>query len=64
MNKKKAAIVDDNKNLSVIDLTTKEVIFSEMGVDGVGFNCDFEEIIAYSGKGLLFVKCSNHPPLN
>lgn len=64
MNKRKAAIVDDNKNLSVVDLTTKEVIFSEMGVDGVSFNCDFEDIIAYSGKGLLFVKCANHPPLN
>ena len=64
MNKRKAAIVDENRNLSVVDLTTKEVIFSEMGVDGVAFNCDFEDLIAYSGKGLLFVKCSTFPPLN
>jgi intraflagellar transport protein 122 len=64
MNKRKCSIVDDNRNLSVVDLTTKEVLFSEMGVDGVAFNCDFEDLIAYSGKGLLFVKCSTFPPLN
>jgi intraflagellar transport protein 122 len=64
MNKRKVAIVDANRNLSVVDLTTKEVIFSEMGVDGVSFNCDFEDLIAYSGSGLLFVKCANFPPLN
>lgn len=64
MNKRKVAIVDDNRNLSVVDLSTKEVIFSEMGVDGVAFNCDFEDLIAYSGGSLLFVKCANFPPLN
>ena len=64
MNKKKAAIVDDNRNLSVVDLNTKEVLFSEMGVDGVAFNCDFEDLIAYSGKELLFVKCASFPALN
>ena len=64
MNKKKVAIVDDNHNLTVIDLITRDVVFSEMGVDGVSFNCDFEDLIAYSGKGLLFVKCSTFPALN
>ena len=64
MTKRKIAIVDENKNLSVIDVTTKEVLFSEMGVDGVAFNCDFEDLVAYSGNGLLFVKCAAFPPLN
>ena len=36
---------------------TKEILFGEMGVEGVAFNEDFEDLIAYSGKGLLFVKC-------
>lgn len=28
-----------------------------MSVEGVAFNEDFDDLIAYSGKGLLFVKC-------
>ena len=64
MNKKRAAIVDDNRNLQVIDLISKEILFGEMGVDGVSFNCDFEDLIAYSGNGLLFVKCASFPSLN
>lgn len=64
MSRRKVAIVDDNKNLTVIDVTTKEVLFSEMGAEGAAFNCDFEDLVAYSGNGLLFVKCANFPSLN
>jgi intraflagellar transport protein 122 len=63
-NKRKLAIVDANKNLQVIDSVTKEVLFAEMGVEGASFNCDFDDLIAYSGNGLLFVKCSNFPSVN
>ena len=43
---------------------SKEILFSEMGVDGAAFNCDFEDLIAYSGGQLLFVKCANFPALS
>jgi intraflagellar transport protein 122 len=43
---------------------TKEVLFAEMGVESAAFNCDFDELVAYSGNGLLFVKCSNFPSVN
>lgn len=33
-------------------------------MEGVAFNEDFEDLIAYSGKGLLFIKCLQFPPLN
>lgn len=62
--KRKLAIVDANKNLQVIDSVTKEVLFAEMGVESASFNCDFDDLIAYSGNGLLFVKCSTFASVN
>lgn len=40
------------------------MLFGEMSVEGVAFNQDFEDLIAYSGKGLLFFKCIAFPALN
>lgn len=63
-NKSKLAIVDDSKNLTVFDMNTKEQIFHEMNITSVAFNFDFDDMIAYSGNEMLFVKTSNHPALN
>lgn len=35
-----------------------------MNVEGVAFNLDFEDLIAYSGKGILFFKCISFPALS
>jgi intraflagellar transport protein 122 len=43
------ALVDTNSNLTVWDLTLKKQMFSEMNVDSVAFNLDFEHLLCYSG---------------
>ncbi|CAD8070453.1 unnamed protein product [Paramecium primaurelia] len=62
--KRKLALIDGNQNLQVLDTITKEVVFGEMSVEGVAFNEEFEDLIAYSGKGLLFIKCLAFQALN
>jgi len=58
-NKRKLAVVDDNSNLSVYDLITKELLFTEMNVSSVSWNNELDELIAYSGKGYLYIKTGN-----
>lgn len=55
------AIVDDNANLTVIDLHTKETLFQEMNVNSVAWNMEIEGNLAYSGNGLLFIKSGLFP---
>ena len=64
LDKKKLAIVDENKNLTVIDLVSKEIIQSEMNVMAVSWNTHFNDLLAYSGKDMIFIKASNHPALS
>ena len=59
--KTKLAVVDDS-NLSVYDLVTKDLIFTEMNVTSVAWNTDLDDILAYSGNGMLFIKTGNIPP--
>jgi len=58
-NKRKLAVVDDNNNLSVYDLVTKELLFTEMNVTSVVWNNELDELLAYSGKGYLYIKTGN-----
>ena len=59
--KRKLAVVDDNNNLSVYDLVTKELLFTEMNVNSVAWNNELDELLAYSGKGYLYIKTGNLP---
>lgn len=34
-----------------------------MNVESCSFNSDFNDMIAYSGNEMLFIRTSNHPPL-
>ena len=63
IDKKKLAIVDLNNNLTVIDVVSKEVLFTEMNVTSCAWNSDFNDLIAYSGQDMLFIKASNHQSL-
>ena len=60
--KTKLAVVDDNNNLSVYDLITKDLLYNEMNVTSVAWNTDVDDILAYSGNGVLFIKTGNIPP--
>ena len=57
------AIVDLNNNLTVIDVVSKEVLFTEMNVTSCAWNSDFNDLIAYSGQDMLFIKAGNHQSL-
>jgi intraflagellar transport protein 122 len=63
LNKRNLAFVDDNKNLTVLDTQTKEIYFTEMNVSSCAFNSDFNDMLAYSGNDMIFIKCSNHQAL-
>jgi intraflagellar transport protein 122 len=58
------AFVDKNKNLTVIDVITKETIYQEMNVTSCAFNQDFNDMIAYSGNEMLLIRTGNFPPLS
>jgi len=63
LNKRKLAVVDDNSNLTVYDLVTKETIFQELNVMSVAWNTEMDDLLAYSGAGLLSIKMGNFPPM-
>lgn len=56
------ALVDGNSNLTVWHLLQKKQVFTEMNVDSVAFNLDFEHLLCYSGQGMLFVRCADFAP--
>lgn len=62
LGKTKLAVVDDNSNLSVYDLVTKDLLYTEMNVTSVAWNTDLDDILAYSGNGMLFIKTGTIPP--
>ena len=62
INKRKLAVVDENSNLTVYDTVTKESLFQEMNVTSVSWNTDMDDVLAYSGGGLLSIKMGNFPP--
>lgn len=49
LDRKRLGIVDKNKNLTVYDVFTKEVVLTELGVYSCSFNTKFNDSIAYSG---------------
>ena len=54
-------MVDDNSNLSVYDTLTKELLFQEMNVSSVAWNNEMDELLAYSGKNMLYIKTGDLP---
>ena len=61
-NRDKIAVIDNNNNLTVWELENKKQIYSEMNVDSVSWNSEFNELLSYSGGGMVFVKCSEFSP--
>ena len=53
--------MDELKNLTVYDLVSKQQIFTEMNVSAVSFNCDCEDLLAYSSANMIFIKLNNLP---
>jgi intraflagellar transport protein 122 len=58
----KLAVVDDSSNCLVYSLKTKELLFQEPGANAVSWNSDHEDILCYSGNGMLSIKTGTLPP--
>jgi len=57
----KLAVVDDNNTLLVYDLFTKELLFQEPNANSVSWNTHCEDMLCFSGGGMLSIKASNFP---
>lgn len=63
-NRKKLAIIDDNFDLTTIDLTTKMVSWKNEKAKSIAFNSDVENMIAYWYEGNVYIKTSDFPPIS
>lgn len=63
-NRKKLAIVDDNNDLMVIDIATKNVIWKDEKAKSVSFNSEIEDMIAYWNDGNVYIKTADFPAIS
>ncbi|CAE7873602.1 ift122, partial [Symbiodinium sp. KB8] len=61
MTRKKLAVVDENASCLVFDLETKEQVFKEANANSVAWNTEMEDMLCFSGNGMLSIKTSNFP---
>ncbi|KAJ3403303.1 hypothetical protein HDV05_007909, partial [Chytridiales sp. JEL 0842] len=57
----KLAVVDEHNTCLVYDLRTKELIFQEPNANSVAWNTELEDMLCYSGNGILNIKAGNFP---
>ncbi|KAL9653142.1 hypothetical protein ABK040_006358 [Willaertia magna] len=61
MTRRKLALVDQNNDLIVYDLKEKKYIYQEKNAEGVAWNSEHENMLCYSGNGVLNIKTENFP---
>ena len=59
--RKKIAIVDDSSNCYVYDIDSKELLFREPNADSVAWNTEMEDMLCFSGNGMLSIKTGSYP---
>eukprot|EP00727_Mastigamoeba_balamuthi_P011662 m51a1_g7118 putative intraflagellar transport protein 122 homolog isoform x2 (1281) ;mRNA; r:111972-117314 len=59
--RKKLAIVDENNQCLVYDLATKELLYAEPNANSVAWNVEFEDMLCFSGNGMLNIKAGTFP---
>ncbi|CAC5401560.1 IFT122 [Mytilus coruscus] len=57
----KLAVVDEHNTCLVYDLNTKDLLFQEPNANSVAWNTHYEDMLCFSGNGLLNIKASNFP---
>ncbi|RTG82186.1 intraflagellar transport protein 122 [Schistosoma bovis] len=60
-NRDKLAIVDNNKTMSVYSLEKQESLFQEPNVFSISWSTTNNELLAYTGNDLLFIKNGQFP---
>lgn len=61
-NRKKLAIVDENFDIFVIEINSKNVLWKNEKAKSVAFNSDIEDIISYWYDGNVFIKTADFQP--
>ncbi|KAI9343877.1 WD40-repeat-containing domain protein [Zopfochytrium polystomum] len=59
LSRTKLAVVDEHNVCFVYSLTTKEVIFQEPNANSVAWNSEMEDLLCFSGNGILTIKAGN-----
>ncbi|KAI9141423.1 intraflagellar transport protein [Paraphysoderma sedebokerense] len=59
--KQKLAVVDDNNTLFVYDAQTKDLIYEETNATSVAWNSENDDMLCYSGNGILSIKAGTFP---
>lgn len=57
----KLAVVDENANCLVYHLKNKELIFQESNANSIAWNTEYEDMLCFSGNGVLNIKTGNFP---
>lgn len=60
--RKRLAIIDDNNDLSIIDIKSKETLYSNIKAKSVSFNSDLEDLVSYWYDGNVYLKTGDFPP--
>ena len=61
--RKRLALIDDNYDISVIDLPSKGVIWKGEKAKSLSFNSDIDNMIAYWYENNVYIKTSDFPPI-
>jgi intraflagellar transport protein 122 len=61
-NRKRLAVVDENHDISVIEIYPKNVIWKNEKAKSASLNWDIEDMIAYWYVGNAFIKTVDFPP--
>ncbi|XP_068714789.1 intraflagellar transport protein 122 homolog isoform X2 [Montipora foliosa] len=57
----KLAVVDENNTCLVYNIKTNELLFQEPNANSVAWNTHYEDMLCFSGGGMLNIKASNFP---
>lgn len=57
----KLAVVDEHATCLVYDLSSKELLFQEANANSVAWNTEMEDMLCFSGNGLLSIKTGEFP---
>ena len=62
-NRKKLAIVDENFDIFIVEISTKNILWKNEKAKSVAFNSDIEDMICYWYDGNVYIKTADFPPL-
>ncbi len=61
-NRKRLAVVDENHDLFVVEISTKSLLWKDQKAKSVAFNSEIEDMISYWYEGNVYIKTADFPP--